>query len=349
VNEKFAQSVLEEIKSVPNPLVLVQDYHLALLPALIKKKRPDAQVGIFWHIPWPSPESFSVCPWRKEILRGMLSADIVGFHTQQFCNNFLNTVSKEIESLTDLEQFSITHQGHTSYIKPFPISIAFTDNGRDKQDPALGRAFLEKLGIRTKYLGLGVDRMDYTKGLLERFKAIEFFLDAHPSYKGEFTFLQIAAPSRESVPKYRQFAEEVTKEAVRVNEKFKTKDWQPIVLLKEHHTREEIGPLYRIADVCLVTSLHDGMNLVAKEYVSTRDDERGVLVLSQFTGAVRDMKDALIVNPYSAEETSEAINTALQMPPHEQEERMKKMRNAVKNYNIYRWSAEFIKAVASLS
>lgn len=349
VNEKFAKSVLAEIKSVPNPLILVQDYHLALLPSLIKKKRPDAQVGMFWHIPWPSPESFSVCPWRKEILRGMLGADIIGFHTQQFCNNFINTVSKEIESLADLEQFSITQQGHTSYIKPFPISIAFTDNSGDNYDPSLGRAFVEKLGIRTKYLGLGVDRMDYTKGLLERFKAIEFFLDTHPSYKGEFTFLQIAAPSRESVPKYRQFAEEVTKEAVRVNEKFKTKEWQPIMLVKEHHTREEIGPLYRIADVCLVTSLHDGMNLVAKEYVSARDDDRGVLVLSQFTGAVRDLKGALVVNPYSAEETSEAINVALQMPAAEQEERMKKMRNSVKNYNVYRWSAEFIKAVASLS
>ena len=350
VNRIFAKSVLEEINNVLNPLILIQDYHLALLPQMIKESRPDAQVGIFWHIPWPSPEAFSVCPWRKEILQGMLGADIVGFHIQQFCNNFIDTVGKELESLCDIEQFAVTYQNHTSYIKSFPISIAFTGSGNDiLYDANIGKTFLEKLGIHTKYVGLGVDRMDYTKGLLERFKAIEFFLDAYPTYKENFTFLQIASPSRESVPKYIQFSEDVTKEAKRINDKFKTKSWQPIVLVKKHHSHEELGPLFKIADVCMITSLHDGMNLVAKEYVAARDDENGVLILSKFTGAVRDLKGAIIVNPYSAEETSEAINTALNMPLPEKEKRMKKMRESVKNYNIYRWSAEFIRAITSLS
>ena len=205
------------------------------------------------------------------------------------------------------------------------------------------------MGIRTKYFGLGVDRLDYTKGILERFKALEFFLDAHPDYKDNFTFLQIASPSRESVPKYQQFSADLTKEAERINNKFKTKTWQPIILLKKHHSHEELSPLFKVADVCMVTSLHDGMNLVAKEYVAARDDESGVLILSQFAGAVRDLKAALIVNPYSAEETAEAIHIALNMMPSEQQKRMKKMRESIKNYNIYRWSAEFIRAVTNLS
>ena len=216
-------------------------------------------------------------------------------------------------------------------------------------DANTGKKFLEKLDIHTKYVGFGVDRMDYTKGLLERFKAIEFFLDTYPTYKENFTFLQIASPSRESVPKYKQFSEEVIKEAERINDKFKTKTWEPIVLVRKHHSHEELGPLFKVADVCMVTSLHDGMNLVAKEYVAARDDENGVLILSKFTGAVRDLKGAIIVNPYSAEETSEAINTALNMTLPEKQKRMKKMREAVKNYNVYRWSAEFIRAVTNLS
>ena len=350
VNGLFAKNVLAEIKNIPNPIVLVQDYHLALLPQMIKKSRPDAQVGIFWHIPWPSPEAFSVCPWRKEILQGMLGADIIGFHVQQFCNNFLNTIGKEMESLCDFEQFSVTSQNHTSYIKSFPISIAFTGGNSEKSyDPNIGRNILKKLGIHTKHVGLGVDRLDYTKGLLERFKALEFFFDTYPAYKGNFSFLQIASPSRENVPKYQQFSADLTKEAERINNKFKTKTWQPIILLKKHHSHEELAPLFRIADMCMVTSLHDGMNLVAKEYIAARSDENGVLILSKFAGAVRDLKGALVVNPYSAEETSEAINVALNMPPSEQQKRIKKMRESIKNYNIYRWSAEFIRAVTNLS
>lgn len=350
VNAIFAKNVLAEIKNIHNPLVLIQDYHLALLPQIIKENRPDAQIGIFWHVPWPSPEAFSICPWRKEILQGMLGADILGFHIQQYCNNFINTVGKEMESLCDFEQFSVTYQNHISHIKSFPIGIDFTGRNNDTPlDTDESKKLLEKLGIYTKYFGLGVDRLDYTKGLLERFKALEFFFDTYPAYKENFTFLQIASPSRESVPKYKQFNVDMTKEVERINAKFKTKNWQPIVLIKEHHSHEKLAPLFKNANVCMVTSLHDGMNLVAKEYIASRDKEDGVLILSQFTGAVRDLKGALIVNPYSAEETSEAINISLNMPLSEQQKRMKKMRDSIKNYNIYRWSAEFIKAVISLS
>lgn len=343
VNGLFAKTLLSEIKNVERPVVLVQDYHLALVPAMIKKSRPDAQVAMFWHIPWPSAAQFSICPQRTDILEGMLGADVVGFHTQQYCNNFTDTVGAEIESRIDLEHFSITHAEHRSLIRPFPISIALPGSAEGTTAPE--SAVLEDLGIHTKHLGLGVDRLDYTKGILERFKAVEFLLDNHPQYRGMFTFLQIASPTRESVETYRHYASQVTAEAERINQKFGTREWRPIHLEKRHFAHAEILPLYQLANVCLVTSVHDGMNLVAKEFVAARNDESGVLVLSQFTGAARSLKESLIVNPYSAEETSEAIHTALTMSPAEQHRRMKAMRASVRDYNIYRWSAELIKTL----
>lgn len=345
VNGHFAETILDEIRDVEHPIILVQDFHFALLPKMIKDSRPDAQVGIFWHIPWPSAEQFSICPWRKEILEGMLGADTIGFHTQQYCNNFMETVGKEIESRADFEHFTIAHEGHISHIDAFPISIAFTDT--EKKARKSDKSALQKLGIHTEYTGLGVERLDYTKGILERFKALEFFFSEHPEYLERFTFLQVAAPSRESVPKYREYAESVEAEVQRINEKFGTANWQPIVYAHRQFSHEELQPLYRAADVCMVTSLHDGMNLVAKEYVAARDDERGALILSKFTGASRDLHGAIVVNPYSAEETSAAIHQALSMSPAKQHQRMKTMRNSVREYNVYRWAAEFLKAVAS--
>ena len=348
VNGKFAKELLREIKDVQRPLILVQDFHFTLLPTMIKAARPDAHVALFWHIPWPSAEAFSICPWRREILEGMLGADIVGFHTQQYCNNFMDTVAKTIEARVDFEHFSITRGGHASYIKPYPISIAFTDAPEREGTEEPSRAALEDLGVRTEWVGLGVDRLDYTKGILERFKAIEFLFKLHPEYMEKFTLLQIAPISRGTLQKYQEYSEDVSAEAERINMRFGTNGWKPIILEKRHFTHEELEKFYRLADVCLVTSLHDGMNLVAKEFVAARDDEAGVLVLSQLTGAARDLKGALLVNPYSAEETAEALHQALLMQPAEQHRRMKTMREAVKNYNVYRWSAELIKALASL-
>jgi len=348
VNGKFAQNLLREIEGVKNPLILVQDFHFSLLPQMIKKSRPDAKIGIFWHVPWPSPEVFSICPWHKEILEGMLSADIIGFHIQQYCNNFMETVGKAIESMLDLEQFSITLKGHITYIRPFPISVAFDSNGDDKQTLKKGKELLEQFEVKTEYVGLGVDRLDYTKGILERFKGIEFFFDSYPAYKEKFTFLQIAPISRNEVEKYRQFNEDVTTQAEKINAKFQKNGWKPIVLVKNQLTHKELDLLYCQADVCLVTSLHDGMNLVSKEFVSARKDELGVLILSRFAGSAKELKGAIIINPYSAEQTASAISEAINMPLTLQRQNMKKMREVIKNYNVYRWSAEFMKAVASL-
>lgn len=346
VNGIFAKTLLSEIRNVERPLVLVQDYHLALAPSLIKRSRPDAQVALFWHIPWPSAAQFNICPWRKELLEGMLGADLVGFHTQQYCNNFIDTIGNEIESRIDLEQFSIFRDEHRTFVKPFPTSIAFPGTAEMSGEPV--RATLERLGIRTKHLVLGVDRMDYIKGIPERFKGFEFLLDAHPAYRGFVTLLQIGSPTRESVEKYREYVAQVTAEAERINKKFGTRDWKPIVFEHHSYSHAALRELYRLADACLVTSLHDGMNLVAKEYVAARGDEAGALILSQFAGASRDMKGALIVNPYSAEETSAALFVALSMSKTEQHRRMKAMRASVRDYNVYRWAAELIRALSQI-
>ncbi len=348
VNQKFANAILAEIKNQDRPIVLIQDFHLALVSKMVKAQRPGAVMGIFWHIPWPNPESFSICPWKKEILDGMLGADLIGFHTQLHCNNFIETVGRELESLIDFERFTITRNNHVSYIKPFPISISFPNGFDQSENPNEKEELLKALGIKTKYVGLGIDRLDYTKGILERLKAVEIFLNKYPSYQGNFTFIQIAAPSRTKVKKYRDFAVEVEKEAERINNIFKAKNWKPILLLEKHHNHQEIQKFYRAADFCLVTSLHDGMNLVAKEYVASRYDEKGVLILSQYTGASRELKEALIVNPYNGEQTADAIKEALEMAPKEQTKRMHDMREVIKNHNVYRWSAELLRTIVNL-
>lgn len=346
VNALFAKSLLDEIRHLERPIVLVQDFHLALVPALIKKSRPDAQVAIFWHIPWPSAAQFSICPWRKEILEGMLGADLVGFHTQQYCNNFMDTIAQEIEARIDYERFAVVRGGHESRVEPFPISIAFPGEAEITTPP--DTSVLERLNIRTEFLALGVDRLDYIKGIPERLRGVEFFLKSHPEFRGRLTMLQVASPTRGGVEKYRQYAEEVFAEAERINAELGDANWRPIVVEHRSYSHLELRKLYQLADVCLVTSIHDGMNLVAKEYVAARGDEKGVLVLSHFTGASRDLASALSVNPYSAEETAGAIYQALTMPESEQYRRMKAMRAAVRDNNVYRWSAEIIKTLANL-
>lgn len=353
VNEKFAKATLWEIKNFKNPILFIQDFHLALLPALIKKERPDAKVGIFWHVPWPNSEIFSICPFRKELLIGILGADLIGFHTQQHCNNFIDTVGRELESLIDLEQFAVTRNGHTSYVKPFPISIAF-NNGQqyqfhDQSTHADNKDILKTLNIHAKYIGLGVDRLDYTKGILERFKAIEFFLDKYPGYKENFVFIQISPETRSRIKRYRDFQNDVKTEAERINAKYQSNAWKPIILLKKRYTHNELNEFYKLANICLVTSLHDGMNLVSKEFVAARNDEKGVLILSQFAGASRELKDAFIVNPYNAEQVADTIKLGLEMKEPEQTIRMSKMRAVVKNHNVYRWSAELLKTLVNLS
>ena len=336
VNEKFAAAVLEEIAGVESPMVLIQDYHFALLPRLIKRERPDARTAIFWHIPWPNFESFSICPWQDEVLLGMLGADLIGFHTQYYCNNFLETVERGIEARIDWQHFSVTRGQHTTYVKPFPISVApeFVED-----PPEVSRAaLLERLGIEARWVGVGVERLDYTKGLPERFRALGRFFERYPDFREQVVFVQLAAPSRSTIQRYQQLEAEVDEVIRDINERFGTRRWRPIVYLKRHHDHHDIWPFYRHADFCMVTSLHDGMNLVAKEFVSVRDDDDGVLILSKFAGASWELRDALLVNPYDLDGMAEAVRLALEMASDERRARMGRMRLAVREHNIYRWA-----------
>jgi trehalose-6-phosphate synthase len=351
VNQKFADAVLEEIAGTPNPLVLIQDYHFALLPGMIKSRRPDARVSVFWHIPWPNPQVFGICPWQRELLDGLLGADCVGFHIQSHCNYFLETVDNVLESRVDWERFAVDRRGHRTIVRPFPISVALSDERapRETPNPYLERARLfKKLDVEAVFLGVGVDRVDYTKGILERFRGIERFLEKFPRYRGQFTFVQVGAPSRTEIDRYAGFMVEVEMEAERINDRFQTTRWRPICFLERHHSHQEIAEYYRAADICLVTSLHDGMNLVSKEFVAARNDEQGVLILSRFTGASRELPDAILINPYDVEEMSTAILVALEMGPEERTARMRRMRQAVREHNIYRWAASLIGALAEI-
>ncbi len=345
VNEKFGLAILEEIEDIESPLILVQDYHFALLPYLIKEKRPDAKVAIFWHIPWPNPETYGICPWVRELLIGMLGADLIGFHIQLYCNNFLDTVDRFLESKIDWEQFTISKKGHISFVKPFPISIspAFsTNNINTQRKDALKESLLKEFDINGIYMGVGVDRIDYTKGILERFRAIERFFEKYPQFIEKFIFVEFGAPSRTHIKRYRELLAQTEETADNINWKFQTKNWKPIIFLKGNHSHEKIMPFYMAADMCMVTSLHDGMNLVAKEYVASCLEDSDVLILSQFTGASRELKDALIVNPYDIESMADAIYFALTMDEEEKKIRMKKMKENIMDNNIYKWAANLI-------
>ena len=352
VNERFSQAVLEEMDGAEQPFLLIQDYHFALLPRLVKDKRPDARVAVFWHIPWPNPEAFGICPWQQEILDGLLGADIVSFHIQAHCSNFLETIDRTLECRIERERFAVNRRNHLTVVRPHPISVAFPEpleepqhTGSPDQDrEATRRAF----GVDGLLLGVGVDRVDYTKGIIERFLGIECLLEKYPTYCEHFTFVQIGAPSRIEIKRYEDLLIEVEAEAERINQRFQTERWKPILLFGKHHSHQEIERLYRVADLCLVTSLHDGMNLVAKEFVACRDDEDGVLVLSQFAGACCELRDALLVNPYDIEQLAEAIRSALEMPALERRARMRHMRRIVRDHNVYRWAADLMTELADV-
>ena len=344
VNEKFAAVVAREARE-NNPVVLIQDYHFALLPKFIRDRKPNATIVLFWHIPWPNAETFGVCPWKHEMLLHLLSADILGFHTRYHCQNFLATVDRFVECQIDHEHMTVTLQGHVCHVVPYPISIEWPPRQLDQLPPVT----LSRVEVRRRYgirddvsLGLGVERWDFTKGIVERFQAIEILLDTRPHLRGKVTLLQIAAPSRSKLPAYRSLQDQTLAELERINNKFRSDSWQPIILVDTQQTPDAVWELYRAADFCIVNSLHDGMNLVAKEFAAARDDEDGVLILSTFAGASRELLEALLVNPFDVSETAAAIETAIEMPRDQRRERMQLMRRTVKENNVYRWAGRML-------
>src|SRR5690349_14302880 len=346
INRRFADVVLQEMEGTESPILLAQDYHFALLPRMVKDARPDARVAIFWHIPWPNAEVFGICPWQRELVDGLLGADLIGFHVQSHCNNFLETVDRALEALTEWDRFAVNRQGHITRVRPYPISVAFPENSHAvsgwRSSGEERAALCEEMGIEAIHLGVGVDRVDYTKGILERFRALERFFELNPGCQQRCTFVQIGAPSRTDIERYKNFLDEVSAEADRINARFQTPRWKPIIFRKKHHSHEEISRFYQAAAFCMVTSLHDGMNLVSKEFVASREDERGVLILSTFAGAAHELSDALLINPYDVAQLARAIQRALEMPEPEQAERMQRMRHTVRQHNVYRWAAHLL-------
>ncbi len=345
INQRFADAVVAEAKG-EDPVVLVQDYHFALLPAMIRAKLPRATILTFWHIPWPNPESFGICPWRREILQGMLGSTILGFHTRFHCKNFMETVDRFLEARIEQEHSTISFQDDETLVESYPISIAWPSEAEVRSWPSVATCrsqVFARLGLAPDTcLAVGVDRFDYTKGILERLHAVERLLEKHPQWIGRFVFVQVAAPTRSSLEEYRTFQERIHRVTDRINTRYGQPGYQPVHLLAEHHEHEAVNELFRAANMCVVTSLHDGMNLVCKEFVAARDDEQGVLILSRFAGAAREMPEALIVNPYHVEETADALHRAATMPSAEQHERMASLRMTVREYNVYRWAGRML-------
>ncbi len=345
INQRFADAVVAEARG-DDPIVLVQDYHFALLPAMVRAKLPQATILTFWHIPWPNPESFGICPWRREILQGMLGSTILGFHTRFHCKNFIETVDRYLEARIEHEHSTIAFQEKETLVESYPISIEWPTAAETAGWASVAecrRRVSARLGLPADLcLAVGVDRFDYTKGILERLNAVERLLEKWPSWIGRFVFVQVAAPTRSALDEYRSFQERIQRVTERINTRFGSPGYQPVHLLAQHHEHDAVMELFRAADICVVTSLHDGMNLVCKEFVAARDDLQGVLILSRFAGAARELAEALIVNPYHVEETADALHRAATMAPAEQRERMASLRSTVQEFNVFRWAGRML-------
>ncbi|HUR80878.1 MAG TPA: trehalose-6-phosphate synthase, partial [Thermoanaerobaculia bacterium] len=338
VNATFAAAAVQEASA--DGLLLIQDYHFALVPKLVREQAPHVVTSLFWHIPWPNAEVAGICPWKESILEGMLGADIIGFHTQQYCLNFLDTVQRYLECRVDLETMSVSYGGHRTEIRTYPISVEWPYPAAPRAEGAELRA---SLGIaRDAHVSVGVDRADYTKGLIERVAAVELLLEQNPSLIGKYVFVQLASPTRTRIPKYQRLAGDLVDAVDRVNARFGTATWKPILLQMRTFSPDEVRRYYAMAGSALVTPLHDGMNLVAKEYVAACNDGDGALVLSVFAGASKELDGALLVNPYDTQQVAGTILRAVLMPVAERRARMQAMREQIASHSIYDWSEKLL-------
>jgi|WetSurMetagenome_2_1015567.scaffolds.fasta_scaffold49933_3 alpha,alpha-trehalose-phosphate synthase [UDP-forming] len=344
VNQLFANSVLEEVGD-RKAFVFIQDYQLALLAKMIKDQNDKIITAQFWHIPWPNPEAFRICPWQDEILKGLLSNDLLGFHIRYHCNNFMDTVARALEARIDNERYDVTYNGHHTVIQPFPISVDFDEFSHGAESEAVVQEINRikgKIGLRDEIIGVGIERFDYTKGIPDRFRAIDRFFENNPQYLKKVVFIQAGVPSRTHIEAYKTLNNSIDNLVDKINWKYAADWWKPIILWRENLPQLTLLALRRMADFCIVSSLHDGMNLVAKEYVASRFDESGVLILSPFTGSARELTDALLVNPFATDHFADAIKTAIEMPENEKQRRMRKMRKIVQENNIYKWAGDII-------
>lgn len=347
VNELFAKATVEEAGDEPT-FVFVQDYHYALLPRMLKDANANLVVAQFWHIPWPGHQAFQTFPWKQELLEGLLGNDLLGFHLRSHCMNFLETVERTLEAKVDYERFEVARGGKTTVVRAFPISIDYEAHQTAAKSGDVEREierWRQQLGLTEEFVGIGIDRIDYTKGIPERLRALDHFLEKNPDYRGRLTFVQIGVPSRTHVPAYQRLDDEIDKLVHDINWRWSFERWKPVIYLKRQYGPAEMMALHRLANFCIVSSLDDGMNLVAKEFVASRTDADGSLILSQFTGAARELTGALMVNPFSADELAGAILQVLTMPEDDRRRRMQKMREAVAANNVYRWAGKFLSAL----
>ncbi len=350
VNLKFARAVAQTAEK--DSLIFLQDYHLCRVAYHLKTLRPDLITVLFWHIPWPNPEIFRILPWKKEILEGLLANDILGFHLKYHAENFQETVGMELECRIDWELSRVERGEQVTRVRSYPISIDFEDIYRQSGSLAALKAGSE-LAVEQRFQGLklilGVDRLDYTKGIPERLDAFDRLLIAHPEYLGKVKLVQIGVPSRTGLEDYQQVVTNIENRCAELNGRYGQEDWEPVLFLKGHQDFNTLLPYYRLADVCVVSSLHDGMNLVAKEFVAASDNDKGVLVLSRFTGAARELEQALLVNPYDTLAFAETLHQALVMPAEEQKARLTRMRNTIAENNIYSWAQAILSDIIRLA
>jgi alpha,alpha-trehalose-phosphate synthase [UDP-forming] len=345
VNQKFADTILDIVKN-KKAFVWIQDYHLMLLSKMLKEKNDTLLTAHFLHIPWPNPEAFRICPQKIELLEGLLANDLLGFHIRYHCGNFMETVKLELEARVDTEKTSVTYGGHETLIRAFPISVDFeelSESATSSETKQMVKKLKDELSIgENQFVMVGLDRIDYTKGIVEKIEAVDRFFEKFPEYKGKVVFVQKGGLSRMHIETYKELNDQINNLVEKVNWKHSTERWCPVHFVRRHMTRKEITALYKMSHACLVSPLHDGMNLVCKEYIATKKELDGVLILSQFTGAARELTDALFVNPYDRENFALAIKDAIELPKTEREKRMRHLRSVVRENNIYKWAGKFL-------
>jgi trehalose 6-phosphate synthase len=354
VNERFAQAVAEEAQGAPDPVIWVQDYHLALAPGAIRALVPNALIHQFWHIPFPPPDIFQLMPLGMGIalLRGMLGNDLLEFQTERAARNFLACVEEIIpDSRIDAERQTVQSDGRTTTVRAFPISIDvqyYESLAKEPSAVALAQRLRERYATKGRQLAISVDRVDYTKGILERLRALDLMWSRHRELRECLVFLIVATPSRSALPVYQQLEEQVAAQVKQINARYRTKGWTPIVLIPENVSADRLAAIYRAADLCLVSSLQDGMNLVAKEFVACQVDERGLLLLSRFAGAAEEIEGATLINPFNIDGLADGLNSALAIPLEERRSRMARMRSDLRSATIFDWLRAILTAANQL-
>lgn len=346
VNRKFARAVLDETAG-SRALIWLQDYHLALAAEAIRQENREARLAQFWHIPWPAPEIFRVCPNHRELLVGLLANDLLGFHLESFCDNFIRCCEMDLDVLVDWRKRAVVHEGHVTTLRALPISIdaeSFRELAEREDTEQRIAELCERFGLAGRQIGIGVDRLDYSKGILERLDALRILFTRHPELVRRFTFIQIGSPSRTEIPAYAELQRKVEAAVERLNRQLATPDWKPVLYISTGMPQEELAAFYRMADIAIVSSLVDGMNLVAKEFVAAQVDGHGVLCLSEFAGAAEEFEHAIPVNPFYTEGFASDIYRALVMDPGEKRARMERMQATLQQGNVYRWIADVFTA-----